>query len=268
MNITEHSGIILESRNAAITRVFGDNSGVKDLNAELISEYLLLVYINDRLSGQIVCTPNHLPELVAGRLITENGIDAGDILDIDICILGHEARVTVKEKIADKLVKAEDITPTCCTDNATKLFLDTDTDGLNPVTGGVIDKSVFPVILDRLNADTVLHSKTGSAHSCFLIYDNEIILEAEDIGRHNAVDKAVGHLAVKGYDRSRAALFTTGRMPVDMVRKVIRAGIPVLISKQQPTFESVELSQKYDLTLIGNLRKDHLDVYNGLNRIR
>lgn len=267
MNITEHAGIIPESGIVGFKRVFEAQNEVLADEAELISEYLLLVYINDRLSGEIVCTPCGLPELVTGHLITETGITPEDIISIDICRLGHTAKVTVKDEVASRLTESVENTPTCCTDNATRLKLERKTGDLTRITGGSISKSAFPSILEKLSKDTKLHLRTRSAHSCFLVYDNEIIYEAEDIGRHNAVDKAVGYLAVNEADASHAALFTTGRMPIDMVRKVIRAKIPVLISKQQPTVESVELAREYDLTLIGNLRDDHFDVYNGISRI-
>ena len=123
-------------------------------------------------------------------------------------------------------------------------------------------KAMAIAINERLSEDAKPHKATQSAHSCFLLKDGRIVFEAEDIGRHNAVDKAVGYIYMNDIDPMTTALFTTGRMPVDMVRKVIRASVPVFISKKQPTTDGVELAKEYGLTMIGNLRDDRLNIYN------
>ena len=77
----------------------------------------------------------------------------------------------------------------------------------------------------------------------------------EDIGRHNAIDKAVGYALIQGIDRGNCYLFTTGRMPADMVMKAVRAGVPLLASKTYPTDEGIALARKTRLTLV-TLRPD------------
>ena len=78
---------------------------------------------------------------------------------------------------------------------------------------------------------------------------------AEDIGRHNALDKAVGSALTEGVPLAEFVLFTSGRVPVDMVRKAIRAGVPALVSKSMPTVQSLELAEEYGLKLFIRQKK-------------
>lgn len=115
--------------------------------------------------------------------------------------------------------------------------------------------------VDRLARDTELHRRTRSTHSCFLLLDGKIIFECEDISRHNTIDKAIGWALLKGINLSRTAVFTSGRVPVDMAGKIIRAGVRVLISKETATKEAIELAERFNLTLIGKVRPEGYIVY-------
>ena len=78
----------------------------------------------------------------------------------------------------------------------------------------------------------------------------KILYRCEDLGRHNALDKAVGCALTEGVPLAECVLFTSGRVPLDMVRKAIRAGVPVLVSKSMPTVQSAELAAEYGLQLV------------------
>lgn len=120
-------------------------------------------------------------------------------------------------------------------------------------------------MLERFKNDTPLHQQTRATHSTFLMLDGQIVFQCEDIGRHNALDKAIGYAMRNGIDLRQCAVYTTGRMPTDMVTKVIRAGIPILVSKEAPTQEAVELAAKYQLTLIGCAKNDRMLLYAGMS---
>ena len=83
-----------------------------------------------------------------------------------------------------------------------------------------------------------------------MLHEGRIHCACEDIGRHNALDKAVGSVLLAGVPLSECVLYTSGRVPMDMVRKAIRAGVPALISKTMPTIQSLELAAEYGLQFV------------------
>ena len=112
-----------------------------------------------------------------------------------------------------------------------------------------------------MKEDMPLYAATHGTHSCLLMHKGEILRRAEDIGRHNALDKVLGWALMQGIPLEECIVYTSGRIPVDMVMKVIRAGVPVLASKAMPTRESVLLAEEFGLSLIGAARKDSMVVF-------
>ncbi|WP_295999717.1 formate dehydrogenase accessory sulfurtransferase FdhD, partial [uncultured Adlercreutzia sp.] len=81
-------------------------------------------------------------------------------------------------------------------------------------------------------------------------------------GRHNAFDKVVGVALREGIDLRDVMVYSSGRLPVDMVMKAIRAGIPILATKAVPTDETIRLARKYRLTLLCQARPDSVLIYH------
>ena len=104
--------------------------------------------------------------------------------------------------------------------------------------------------LAKMHAGLPLYRATRAVHSCFVLHKGEIVFACEDLGRHNALDKAVGCAVLAGLPLAECVLYTSGRVPLDMVRKAIRAGVPVLVSKSMPTVQSAELAAEYGLQLV------------------
>lgn len=107
-----------------------------------------------------------------------------------------------------------------------------------------------------------MHRQTGGTHSCYLGVRDKYVCSMEDIGRHNALDKCIGYALLEQLELSECILFTTGRIPTDMVQKVIAAGIPVLASKAVPTDQAIELAKKYHLNLICRAWPDRMEIYH------
>lgn len=109
--------------------------------------------------------------------------------------------------------------------------------------------------------------RTGGLHCSVLFCDGELSAKACDVGRHNTVDKVVGHALLAGLDRSRCVLGCTGRQPVGMVAKAARAGIPVVISRAASTAQGIATAEKAGITLICFSRGNRFTVYTHPERI-
>ena len=196
------------------------------LPVEIASEHGMDLYIDGRFTLRMVCTPEHLAELTAGRLITEGWARRKeDIQSIEVSGGGLRADVTLVKGPA-----APEDTP--------------------PVTPRPWKESWLRRAAERMREEEPLYARTHAAHACYLGCGDELLCCREDIGRHNALDKAVGYALLEGIDRKNCYLFTTGRMPTDMVLKAVRASIPLLASKTYPTAEGVALARRARLTLV------------------
>jgi len=107
-----------------------------------------------------------------------------------------------------------------------------------------------------------LYQLTHGIHSCFLMHEGKILFCCEDIGRHNALDKAIGRALMEGIDLTQCVLFSSGRIPDDMIEKAIRSHVPVLATNAVPTDRAVELARRFHVTLICTARPDGMDVFS------
>ena len=107
-----------------------------------------------------------------------------------------------------------------------------------------------------------LYQATHGIHSCFLMHEGKILFCCEDIGRHNALDKAIGRALMAGIDLTQCVLLSSGRIPDDMIEKVIRSRVPVLATNAVPTDRAVELAKQFRVTLICTARPNGMDVFS------
>lgn len=135
-------------------------------------------------------------------------------------------------------------------------------DGLRLKAGTVLES------MGRVNDYSVIWKRTGGMHCSLIIReDGEVVCGVEDMGRHTTVDKAVGIALLKGIDLSRCYLVCSGRLPVDMVAKAYRAGIPVMVSNNTAFAGGIEFAARTNMTLAGFVRPPRMTIYTGAHRI-
>jgi len=135
--------------------------------------------------------------------------------------------------------------------------------------GFTVDHTVLSALPSTLTAAQGLFSKTGGLHAAALFTaTGELLALQEDVGRHNAVDKIIGWALLEGkLPLSTCILMVSGRSSFEITQKCVAAGIPVLCAVSAPSSLAVELSRRFNLTLIGFLRDDHFNVYHGASRV-
>jgi FdhD protein len=113
-----------------------------------------------------------------------------------------------------------------------------------------------------MDAAQVLHRQVGGIHAAALFDSRgQLVVLCEDVGRHNALDKAIGHCALNAIPLQDKLVLCSGRLSYEMVTKAIRVGLPVLASLSTPTALAADLAERYDLTLVGYLRSSRMTLY-------
>lgn len=213
---------------------------------EVVCEAPYRFFIDRRLVATVSVSPADLEDYATGHVVTDGFLTFEEIAGVDV----EEAEIHVRSKtgVAGGDRPSRDIPPI---DSALQ----------------VSERQVLSCA-GSLVAFARYWQKTGGLHSAVLFNrHSELIRATEDIGRHNAVDKVVGYAFKNGHNLSECFLVCSGRQPEDMVAKIARAGIPVVISRAATTDRGIALADKVGLTLIGFAREDRFTVYTHPERL-
>jgi FdhD protein len=135
--------------------------------------------------------------------------------------------------------------------------------------GGHVHASVVSTLPQRLRETQQMFDETGGLHAAGLFsLEGALLWSAEDVGRHNAVDKVVGRmLMAEALPLSDRVLFVSGRTSFEIVQKALLAGIPIVASVSAPSSLAIELAQEAGVTLLGFVRGDDFNIYAHPERI-
>jgi FdhD protein len=224
----------------------------------------------------VMRTPGHDFELAVGFCLTEGVIDsAGDLGDVRYCTGPDVAQeynvVTVGvRRPVDLEARARGFAAGASCGVCGKATLDQLEVECAPVgPGPVVALETLVALPDRLRAGQALFDATGALHGAALTdADGAVLAVREDVGRHNAVDKLVGHAALAGrLPLSDTILVVSGRTSFEIVQKAARAGIPVIVAVSGPSSLAVATAERFGITLVGFVRDGHANVYTGAARV-
>ena len=226
-------------------------------------EEAITLYANGQPLVSLMCTPTQLEELALGFLFNE-GLIAG--LD-DVAVIELRGR----ERCVDVWLEHDIETPRLriitsgCSGGIT--FEDV-TDAHHQVESDLrVTPQQVTQLMEELSRIAVLYHRAGGLHAAALADGEQLLCAVEDVGRHNALDKIAGSCLRQGWPTHDHILLTTGRLTSEMVNKVARMGVPIVISSTAPTSLSVQLAQAWGITLIGYTRRRSFRVYAGAERV-
>lgn len=132
-----------------------------------------------------------------------------------------------------------------------------------------VAKNILYNLPDVLKANQLLFEHTGGIHATGLFTtQGELINLFEDVGRHNALDKLLGWALKEGQvPLNNSIILVSGRASFELIQKALMAGCSILAAVGAPSSLAVELAEEYNMTLIGFLKKNKFNVYNGFERV-
>ncbi len=129
-----------------------------------------------------------------------------------------------------------------------------------------IRQSTLQAMLEAMRQRNSIHRKAGSVHGCALFRGPELLMFAEDVGRHNAIDTIAGWMAMHGVTGGDKSFYTTGRLTSEMVMKSAQMGVPIVVSRNGVTAMGHEMAGKLGMTLFGRASNRHFLCYTGFER--
>jgi len=233
-----------------------------------IEEARLSVYLNGEKAISMMCIPMDQKAHAIGFLMSENVIsDMSDIEDIQVSEEG--LRVDIKAAVdTDSLqnLYKEKTLVSGCGGGITGNIAGSIEVPFNQ-TNFVISPETISTEVKKFYADSELYRLTGCVHKAMLYLEDKSTVTAEDIGRHNAIDKVVGKCKIDQLDTIKSVLFVSGRLSSEMVVKAVMHKIPIVVSRTAPTYLGVKTAHEHGITLIGFARGKKMNIYTHSGRI-
>ncbi len=240
------------------------------IEGTVVRELSLTIFLNDEELVTLLCSPTNLTPLAAGFLLSEGLIShKGDIQDIRV---EHDkGRVHVETKQREGSPGDGPLKRLITSGGGRGPSFRRASDGMiKAKVASDIDISPHEVfcLMDEFVQRSELYKATGGVHSAALCASTCILLFADDIGRHNAIDKIFGQCILKDIATTDSIILTSGRISSEILLKVAGRNIPVVISKSAPTDLAVGLAIDFGITLIGFVRGKCMNVYTNEWRVR
>ena len=242
------------------------SSSVDDVVAR---EYPLTIILNDRELVTLLCSPADLKCLAIGFLTSEGLIaNKEDIKRI----LVDETRGVVRVETGEEKGEVDEVFKRFISSGCGRgasFYSAADVAGMSKIKSGLcISPAAITSLFRDFQQRSELYRSTGGVHSAALCDLNSILVFAEDVGRHNAVDKIFGKCFLEAMSTDDRIVLTSGRISSEILLKVARRGIPLLASKSAPTDLGVKLAGDLGITLLGFVRGRRMNVYANEWRIQ
>lgn len=231
---------------------------VDDVVAE---EKRLRISVNGKELLGIYCTPSMVRELVVGLLMTE---EIAEVICTDRMSINYGDEIQVDVPVEGKVrVEGASITSGC----AGGIAFQKKHTSLAREDGFSISAKSLRTLFGRFNKLSGLYNATGCVHSAALSDGEDIICFAEDIGRHNAVDKVIGQAILENIKFKGKLMLASGRLSSEIAGKCTKWGIPIVVSRTAPTELALEIANLSGVTVVGFVRGKRLNVYTHPERI-
>ena len=230
------------------------------VDEQVITEIRFSVFVGGRELVSLMCSPWMLRELVVGFLYIEGFIQGPE--DIELL------RVCLEDRVAEVMLRDRDFEPPArkiltsgCTGGQTFGKYLEEIERFKVAPGPRIDPTSLYRLMRRLYESATLYKRSGGVHTSILAAAEEPLVVAEDIGRHNTLDKIQGQCLLRGIDTAERLILTSGRISSEMLLKSAIMGVSLVGSRTSPTELAVTLGERLNISVVGYIRQGSMNVY-------
>lgn len=220
------------------------------------------IYVNQQALVTILCTPNKLDCLTYGYLYAEGIITGiGDVSSI---------RVSPEEALADVVLNNPDFTPPTLKKlgcSGSSVFKTQGPYGQKINSHLTVAPEQVLAMMQELLEQMELYKVSGGVHTSALTDTANLLVVAEDIGRHNTLNKIQGECILKGISTKDKMLLITGRISSEMLLKAAKMEVPIVVSRHAPTKNAILLAEDLGIALVGQVKEERLAVFTHLERL-
>jgi FdhD protein len=258
-------------RQVDIVKIDLSSGKAKKIADYVAEESPLYLFVNNTFWVTILCTPVNIKELAVGHLLSEgvlrsiDEIESVTLKEADKkCFVKLKQGINVDDRIRLSRLHTRVIASACGAGSSYQY------EGKNPVVESnlTVNARVIFECVNQLNFKAEGFRQTGGLHVAAIYRsDGSLVALAEDVGRHNAVDKVIGMAALSKVDFGECFLALSGRMSGDVAFKAAKVGLPIVASLAAALSSGIATAKESNLTLVGFVRGKRLNIYTSPERI-
>jgi len=238
---------------------------IRPIEKPVVRETAWTIYVNGQELVTILCTPNKMSFLVLGFLASEGIIQSLD--DVGVLRVCEDAGNVVDVRLRDESLSlpGKRVLLSGCGGGVT--FEDLKASHARLTSSLAVTPTQISKLMRDLQRSAEAYRTAGGVHASALSDGERLLAVAEDVGRHNTLDKIRGECLYHHIPTKDRIILTTGRISSEMVNKAVGMETPILISRTSPTDLAVRLADSWGITLVGYARGKRMNVYTHPERI-
>lgn len=236
----------------------------KPIDGSVVEEALACITLNGAELATFMCTPHLLEQMALGFLYNEGIINSlGDVHHIHVSKGKTCVDVWLHDPTVERPTRAI-ITAGC----GGGITFDDLSGYHEPLHSDLrATPAQLAGLMRLMHEGAALYQEARGIHTAVLCDGEQVLLQVEDIGRHNCIDRIAGAALQAGVQTQDRILISSGRISSEMINKARRLGVPILCSRTSPTSLSLALAEAWNMTIVAYLRQDRMRVYTHPERV-
>ena len=240
------------------TYISVNGTGPQEINGAIVEEALVCISVNGEELATFMASPHDVDKMAVGFLANEGIIDTmDDIRHLHVSKNGTCADVWLHDLSFEKPRKL--IVTAGCGGGVT--FDDLSEQHAPLQSGLTAAPEQLAELMQQMHLGAMLYKEARGIHTAVLATPDKILLQVEDIGRHNCLDKLHGAALMNSINTRDKIVLSSGRISSEMINKARRMGAPIVCSRTSPTSLSVALAEAWNMTIVAYLRQNRMRIY-------